>query len=171
MELVQFGAGWCQPCGRAKDFIERNFDKNLFAYKYVDIQNLEDVPQRYIDMMNTVKVRSIPTFICVENENDIVLQFHGFDQQLISKCISYMIKETLDNSSVEIKDSVSIEEWEAIQKKYFEILTNQTDIFSNNEDLTPKPDLNNLLGSGDSEDDDDEYNIDFFSDEGSSDDD
>lgn len=63
MDLVVYGAAWCNPCKQLK----RHLDKINVPYSYIDVQ--ENNPHNF---------RNVPT-VTLENNGKIVDSFVGFD--------------------------------------------------------------------------------------------
>lgn len=136
MELIQLGAQWCRPCIAAKDYITNKYDLESFTYTFIDLDNLENLETKYVTLIDKVQPKSIPSFICAEGDQ-VILEFRGFDREMIDKCISYMINEKLDVIGIKVEDTIPAELFFRIQemsneienkhKKFLDDLTNEGD--------------------------------------------
>jgi hypothetical protein len=126
MELIQLGAMWCRPCIAAKDYILRTYDVNTFKYTFINLDEPDGMDIRYVNIINKVQPKSIPSFICVEGE-EVILEFKGFDKHMIDKCISYMITEQLDLKAIKIEDTITTEVFQKMQIMNDEILNKHKD--------------------------------------------
>jgi len=77
-KLIKFGASFCNPCNEAQKYLEKNFDKKLFAS--VDVTINEDLAKEY-------NIKSIPTFILFNAEGEVVDRFIGLDTEKIDRSI------------------------------------------------------------------------------------
>lgn len=59
--VYYFTADWCQPCKRTRPIVEElNREQTIAKFQFIDADN-------EIDMVHNFNVRSIPTFILVED--------------------------------------------------------------------------------------------------------
>lgn len=63
--VYYFTADWCSPCKKTKPIVENlNREQNKVKFQIIDADS-------EIDLVTKFEVRSIPTFILIENGNEI----------------------------------------------------------------------------------------------------
>ena len=62
--VLYFTASWCNPCQRTKPVAEELANEGLIEFKFIDV----DVE---MEMVKTFKILSVPTFILIEDGQEI----------------------------------------------------------------------------------------------------
>ena len=73
VKILKFGASWCGACTRANKYLERVESTLPVKVVGVDVDENEELTIKY-------NIRSIPTFIAVKPNGDIVDILSGFDK-------------------------------------------------------------------------------------------
>ena len=123
IELVQLGTEWCGPCRMAREYINENFDVDLIHYKYVGIDEIDLLSEKYKHIIEELKPRSIPLFV-VLNGDEIIYTFKGFNKTEIEKYADYVVRKSVN----QIKDSISQEEMLRLDKMYRDVEEGSADI-------------------------------------------
>lgn len=76
IKVLKFGADWCAACKRADAYLDRTEGERDFVVEKIDVDQDEELTIKY-------QIRSLPTFIAVKPNGDIVAKFVGFDNQKI----------------------------------------------------------------------------------------
>lgn len=127
MELVQYSTLTCAPCRSAREYITRNYDIDLLGYTYIPLEHINQYPEKYKEIANSLKIRGVPLFVVLEDDK-VIYTFRGFDKEQIDMYAAYVVR-SLGNK---IKDCLP-EELENKIKSIFDSTVN---------------DLDNLLESG-----------------------
>lgn len=160
MELIQFSTLTCPPCKMAKEYIERNFDTGLINYTFVPIEYLEDFDPKYKNILKTIKSRSVPIFVVMDEEN-MIYTFVGFNKQEITRYAEYVTK----NAKNKIQDNIPEELEAKVINMQNSFIDDENDFEDN--DFLLNPSINGINHLEDSDDDfiDDEDEEDFEEDE------
>jgi len=76
--VLQFSAGFCNPCQQAKRYIKSiQAEDKIF---YVDVEENEALVSEY-------KIKNIPTFIHLDIDGKEVSRFVGFDKNKIDEML------------------------------------------------------------------------------------
>lgn len=62
--VLYFTAEWCNPCQRTKPIAEALHSEGLVKFEFIDADS-------DIDMIKKFNVRSVPTYVMVENGQEI----------------------------------------------------------------------------------------------------
>lgn len=123
VELIQLGTEWCGPCRAAREYITSNFDVDLIRYKYISLDEVDKLDERYKHVIEELRPRSIPLFV-VMNGDEIIYTFRGFNRTEIEKYADYAIRK----SALQIKDSISQKEMERLNEIYNKLQLGNQDI-------------------------------------------
>lgn len=90
MELIQFSTLTCGPCRQAREYIGRNYDPNLLNYTYIPLEYLNDFDDKYATIVKALQVRAVPLFVVINEDNEVVYTFRGFDKEKIDQYARYV---------------------------------------------------------------------------------
>lgn len=62
--VLYFTAEWCNPCARTKPIVEEINIDSVTKFMFIDADS-------EIDLVKTFDIKSIPTFILIEDTNEI----------------------------------------------------------------------------------------------------
>lgn len=63
--VYYFTAEWCQPCKRTRPIVEElNREQTVAIFQIIDVDD-------NFDLAHTFEVKSVPTFILLENEKEV----------------------------------------------------------------------------------------------------
>jgi thioredoxin 1 len=62
--ILYFTADWCNPCKKVKPIVEELNNDSAVKFQFIDVD-------QEIEMAKNMNVRSIPTFIVIENGSEI----------------------------------------------------------------------------------------------------
>lgn len=82
-KLLYFTAEWCGPCKKTRPIVEQMISDGFS----IDILDAD----AEIGMVNKYNIRSIPTFILLENKNEIDRMTGAKNREDLQKFISYEI--------------------------------------------------------------------------------
>jgi thioredoxin 1 len=63
-KVLYFTATWCNPCERTKPVAEELLNEGIIDFEFIDVDN-------NLDLVKQFKILSVPTFILVDNEQEI----------------------------------------------------------------------------------------------------
>jgi thioredoxin-like negative regulator of GroEL len=92
MELLQLSTPWCPPCKAAKDYIEKTYDVDFLNYKYIDLNNLVDIDEKYLKVIRELSPKSVPLFVVLD-EDLIIYTFRGFSREEIDNYAQFVARE------------------------------------------------------------------------------
>lgn len=74
IKILKFGAKWCSACTRAEKFLARHNDPLALSIEEIDVDAQEDLAIKY-------GIRSLPTFLAIKPNGDVIAQLVGFNQK------------------------------------------------------------------------------------------
>lgn len=80
VKILKFGASWCGACTRAEKHLERKGSEYPVKFESIDVDQNEELTIQY-------NIRSIPTFIAVKPNGDVVQVLQGFDIKKLEQFI------------------------------------------------------------------------------------
>ena len=78
VKILKFGATWCNACNQADRYLDRTQGDRTLEVERIDVDEQEALAIKY-------NVRSIPTFIAVKPNGDIVGTIVGFDSKKLEE--------------------------------------------------------------------------------------
>lgn len=150
MELIQLSTTWCAPCRMAKEYIESNFDPAYINYKFI-LLNDNTIEQKYLDIITTLRPRSVPLFVVTEG-SEIIYTFSGFNLDEINKYTDYITRQKTDK----IITSIPIEEAEKKDNIYDDISDEFESKHAKLNGQYHEDDLDDLIDYVDDQDDQDD---------------
>ncbi len=78
VKILKFGASWCGACTRAEKHLERKGSEYPVKFQSIDVDQNEDLTIKYA-------IKSIPTFIAVKPNGDVVQVLQGFDPKKLEE--------------------------------------------------------------------------------------
>jgi thioredoxin-like negative regulator of GroEL len=79
--VYYFTADWCQPCKRTRPIVEElNRDQSEAGFQIIDVDD-------NAELVKSFDIKSIPTFILIENEREIGRIIGGQTKESLEKFI------------------------------------------------------------------------------------
>lgn len=79
--VYYFTAEWCQPCKRTKPIVEElNREQTKVGFQIIDVDD-------NLELVKSFNIRSVPTFILIENEQEIDRIIGGQNKESLEKFI------------------------------------------------------------------------------------
>ena len=78
VKILKFCATWCNACNQADKYLDRTSGDRELEVQKIDVDASEELAVKY-------NIRSIPTFVAVKPNGDIVGTIVGFDSKKLEE--------------------------------------------------------------------------------------
>jgi thioredoxin 1 len=80
--ILYFTADWCNPCKKVKPIVEELNRDSSIKFQFIDVD-------QELEMVKSMNVRSVPTFIVIENGSEVKRAVGAQTKEQLQELMSY----------------------------------------------------------------------------------